>query len=317
MDTSPKYSFVLPAYNEATNIAPMMERLLAAGEKLDDAFEIVWVNDGSTDDTAAALDKAAADNPCVRVLHFSRNFGHMAALCAGLEAARATHAVITLDADGQHPPELIPDMAQKWRDGADIVQTIRGETTDLGMGKRITSSGFYAVFNMLADTDIPEGAADFRLLDREVVDALNNLPERVRFVRGLVHWVGFNRVMLPYTPEARLSGVTKYSMLRMMSFALSGITSFSVRPLRLAFVLTLLVLGLVAVYSIYVLIAMLSGKFLTPGWTSTMFIILLLGAAQLLVIGIASEYLARMYVEQKQRPVYIVRKGKDDRDKKD
>ena len=152
------------------------------------------------------------------------------------------------------------------------------------------------------------------MLDREVVDALNNLPERVRFVRGLVHWVGFNRVMLPYTPEARLSGETKYGMLRMMSFALSGITSFSVRPLRLAFVLTLLVVGLVAVYSGYVLLAMLSGKFLTPGWTSTMFIILLLGAAQLLVIGIASEYLARMYVEQKQRPVYIVRKGRDARD---
>jgi polyisoprenyl-phosphate glycosyltransferase len=314
MEEAPKYSFVLPAYNEATNVAPMTERLCAVAENLDGAVEILWVDDGSTDGTASALEELAAGNPAVRVLHFSRNFGHMAALCAGLEAARATHAVITLDADGQHPPELIPDMVQKWRDGADIVQTIRGDAADLGIGKRVTSRGFYAVFNLLADTDIPEGAADFRLLNREVVDTLNNLPERVRFVRGLVHWVGFNRVMLPYTPEARLSGETKYGMLRMMSFALSGITSFSVRPLRLAFVLTLLVVGLVAVYSGYVFIAMLSGKFLTPGWTSTMFIILLLGAAQLLVIGIASEYLARMYVEQKQRPVYIVRKRRDKQD---
>lgn len=314
MEEAPKYTFVLPAYNEATNVAPMTERLLVAAGQLDGSVEILWVDDGSTDDTDAVLDELASSHPSVRVLHFSRNFGHMAALCAGLEAARATHAVITLDADGQHPPELIPEMVQKWKEGADIVQTLRGDSAETGIGKRITSRGFYAVFNKLADTDIPEGAADFRLLDREVVDALNNLPERVRFVRGLVHWVGFKRVTLPYTPEVRLSGETKYGMLRMMSFALSGITSFSVRPLRLAFVLTLLVVGLAAVYSAYVLIAMFSGKFLTPGWTSTMFIILLLGAAQLLVIGIASEYLARMYVEQKQRPVYIVRKGRDKRD---
>ena len=295
MEQAPKYSFVLPAYNEATNVAPMTERLCAVAGKLDGAVEILWVDDGSTDGTAVVLDELAAGNPAVRVLHFSRNFGHMAALCAGLEAARATHAVITLDADGQHPPELIPGMVQKWRDGADIVQTIRGEATDLGIGKRMTSRGFYAVFNLLADTDIPDGAADFRLLDREVVDALNNLPERVRFVRGLVHWVGFNRVMLSYTPEARLSGETKYGMLRMMSFALSGITSFSVRPLRLAFVLTLLVVGLVAVYSGYVLLAMLSGKFLTPGWTSTMFIILLLGIETLGCVGVYKSIKKHMF----------------------
>ncbi|MCK5863139.1 MAG: glycosyltransferase family 2 protein, partial [Candidatus Hydrogenedentes bacterium] len=310
MDISPKYSIILPAYNEAANIAPMMERLLAAGEKLDGPFEIVWVNDGSTDDTAAILDETAAEYPCVRTLHFSRNFGHMAALCAGLEAAHATHAVITLDADGQHPPELISEMVSLWQEGGDIVQSIRRDSGELGIGKRLSSRWFYTVFRVLANTNIPEGAADFRLLDREVVDALNNLPERVRFVRGLVHWVGFNRVTLPYTPEARISGETKYSMLQMMSFALNGITSFSVRPLRLAFVLTLLVLGLVAIYSVYVLLAMFTGKDLTPGWTSTMFIILFLGSAQLLVIGIASEYLARMYVEQKQRPVYIVRREK-------
>ncbi len=314
MEEMPKYSFVLPAYNEASNIAPMTERLMSVGESLDGAFEIVWVNDGSTDGADAAIDGVANAHSCVRALHFTRNFGHMAALCAGLEAARATHAVIMLDADGQHPPELIPEMVRHWRDGADIVQTIRIESGALGSGKRLTSRWFYKVFNALADTDIPEGAADFRLLDREVVDALNNLPERVRFMRGLVQWVGFKQAQLPYAQEDRLSGETKYDLWRMMAFALSGITSFSVRPLRLAFVLTLLVVALVAVYSMYVLAAIVTGKYLAPGWTSTMFIILILGAAQLLVIGIASEYLARMYVEQKQRPIYLVRKRNNARE---
>ncbi len=308
MDTPPKYSIVLPAYNEASNIAPMTERLMAVCEALDGPFEIIWVNDGSTDQSSALLDDMTDANTRVRALHFSRNFGHMAALCAGLEAAHATHAVVTMDADGQHPPERIPDMVAAWHNGADIVQMVRAEDPRLSAGKRLTSHWFYALFNLLADTNVPQGAADFRLLDRQVVDALNNLPERVRFMRGLVHWVGFEQTQLTFAQDDRIAGNTKYSLWRMITLALNGITSFSVRPLRLAFVLTLLVLAVVAVYSVYVLLAMVTGKYLTPGWASTMFIILLLGAAQLLVIGIASEYLARMYVEQKQRPVYIIRK---------
>lgn len=311
MERVPKYSFVLPACNEASNIRPMTERLVSVGEALDGPVEIVWINDGSTDDTEQQLNAVAAEHPMIRTLHFTRNFGHMAALCAGLEAARATHAVITLDADGQHPPEMVPDMVRLWRDGADIVQTIREEARTDSFVKRVTSRGFYALFNLLADTDIPGGAPDFRLLDREVVDALNNLPERVRFVRGLVHWVGFTRVHLPYAQQERLSGETKYSLKRMASFALNGITSFSVRPLRLAFVMTLLVIGAITVYAGYVLVALAQGKFLTPGWTSMMFVVLFLSAAQLLVIGIASEYLARLYIEQKRRPVYLVRKDKE------
>ena len=286
----------------------MTLRLNALGDALDGAFEIIWVNDGSTDDTPAQLDALCGRYPQVRALHLSRNFGHMAALCAGLEAARATHAVITMDGDGQHPPELIPEMVRLWREGADIVQTIRAHTGNVNLAKRLTSRGFYRVFNLLADTDIPDGAADFRLLDREVVDALNNLPERARFVRGLVHWVGFTRADLPYTPRERLSGETKYSFRKMISFALNGITSFSVRPLRLAFVLTLLVIAAISLYTLYVLFALLQGKYLTPGWTSMVFIVLFLGAAQLLVIGIASEYLARLYVEAKHRPIFLVRK---------
>ncbi|NLN94274.1 MAG: glycosyltransferase family 2 protein [Candidatus Hydrogenedens sp.] len=308
MNTTPKYSFVLPAFNEDENVAIMTERLLTIAEKLDGAVEILWVNDGSTDGTATQLDRLTQDHDAVRALHFSRNFGHMAALCAGLEGARASHAVITLDADGQHPPEMIPEMIRHWKDGADIVQCIRQQASERSLIKKATSGGFYKIFNLLADTDIPEGAADFRLMSREVVDALNTLPERVRFVRGLVHWVGFHQLLMPYEEEKRLTGTTKYSMRHMLSFALNGITSFSIRPLRLSFVLSLLVIGLIALYSAYVLVAMVSGKYISPGWTSLVFVVLFLGAAQLLVIGIASEYLARLYVEQKRRPVYILRK---------
>lgn len=305
---TPKYSFVLPAFNEEETVVAMTERLLAVAEQLDGATEILWVNDGSQDMTADRLEALVAQYPSVRALHFSRNFGHMAALCAGMECARASQAVITLDADGQHPPEQIPQMVQCWKEGADIVQCIRQEASEAGLIKKATSRGFYKVFNLLADTDIPEGAADFRLLDRTVVDALNTLPEHVRFVRGLVHWVGFKQVLLPYAEEERLAGTTKYSLKHMVSFALNGITSFSIRPLRLSFVLSLLVIGLIALYSLFVLFALSTGQYISPGWTSLAFIILFLGAAQLLVIGIASEYLARLYVEQKRRPVYILRK---------
>lgn len=310
--TLPLISIVLPAFNEAGNVGPMTERIAAAMGSLGRSYEIVWVNDGSVDGTAEALDHLAANDTRVRVLHFSRNFGHMAALCAGLEAARATGAVISMDADGQHPPELIPDLIARWEAGADIVQTLREPSTHEGFMKQQTSRGFYRVLSLLADIDLPVGAADFRLMDRQAVDALNNLPERVRFVRGLVQWVGFRCAYLPYASEPRMSGETKYSLVKMMAFALSGLTSFSVRPLRLSFFMALGVITLAGFYSAFVLYAYWAGLALTPGWASILLMMMLLGGAQLLAIGIASEYLARSYMEQKQRPVYLIRKPRND-----
>ncbi len=305
---SPTLSIVLPACNEGGNVAPITERLCAVLEELGKSYEIIWVNDGSTDTTADELDALAQANPAVRALRFSRNFGHMAALCAGLEAARATGAVITMDADGQHPPELIPELVARWEAGADIVQTLREPSSQEGFVKQQTSRGFYRVLGWLADIELPSGAADFRLMDRQAVDALNGLPERIRFVRGLVHWVGFTCEYLPYASEPRLSGETKYSLFKMMAFALSGLTSFSVRPLRLSFLMGLIVIALAGCYSLFVLWAWWAGLALTPGWASIILVMMLLGGAQLFAIGIASEYLARSYMEQKQRPIYILRK---------
>ena len=307
----PTLSIVLPAYNEAENIGPVTARLCAALEPLGQPFEILWVDDGSTDTTAEVLDALAGNDARIRALHFSRNFGHMAALSAGMEAARATGAVITMDADGQHPPELLPDLIAAWEGGADIVQTLRDPSTQEGFVKQQTSQWFYRILSLLADINLPAGAADFRLMDRQAVDALNGLPERVRFVRGLVHWVGFRCDYIHFASEPRLSGETKYSLLKMMGFALSGLTSFSVRPLRLSFLMGLAVIALAACYSAFVLYAWWAGLALTPGWASILLMMMLLGGAQLFAIGIASEYLARTYMEQKQRPVYILRKPRN------
>ena len=305
---APRLSFVLAAYNEGPNIEPMNTRLVAAGESLGDAFEILWVDDGSTDGTVAALDALTARDPRVRALHFSRNFGHMAALTAGLEAARATGAVICLDADGQHPPELIPHLVERWRAGADVVQTVRRATADGGAFKAITSAAFYGLLNRMSDLDLPAGAADFRLLDRQAVDALNSLPERQRFVRGLVRWIGFRQELVPYDAPPRLAGKTKYSARKMVLFALNGITSFSVRPLRLIFGLGVAVLLLAGLYALYVLFQVVHGGYLVPGWTSLILLALFLGGVQLLTLGVVSEYVGRIYEEAKGRPVYIVRK---------
>ncbi len=310
-DGDPVFSFVLPAFNEEPNVGVMAERLVAVGEEIGAEFEIVWVDDGSSDGTGDTLDKLAETDPRIRVLHLSRNFGHMAALTAGLESARAIGAVICLDSDGQHPPELIPDMVARWQNGADIVQMVRNPAETEGVVKRVSSKLFYKVFNLLGDIDIPRGAADFRLMDRHAVDALNSLPEHVRFLRGLVHWVGYTMEYVPYDAPARLSGETKYSFFKMISFAFNGITSFSTYPLRLSFLMATMVILAVAVYVAYVLVCYFWGEPLTPGWTSLLFAILLLGAAQLLAIGIASEYLARIFIEQKVRPVYLLRKKTD------
>jgi len=310
---STRFSFIIPAYNEESTLPLLAERLVATGEKLAEPFEILFINDGSTDNTAAVLDRLAATDTRIRAIHFSRNFGHMAALTAGLDHARADGAVICLDADGQHPPELIVDMVQTWRDGADIVQAVRKSTRGEGPVKRATSKGFYALMNWLSDTELKPGAADFRLLDAEVVAALKQLPERERFVRGLVSWVGFRTSYIEFTAPARIDGATKYTLLKMIALAASGITSFSVRPLRLSLLLAFILVLFAGAYGAFALFAYAAGMPISAGWTSLILVVVLLSSVQLTCVGILSEYMARVMTEVKQRPVYVIRKDSSSR----
>lgn len=306
-ENAPVFSFVLPAFNEEANIEVLARRLLAVGEGLARPFEIVFVNDGSSDGTGGVLDRLSREDGRIRPLHFSRNFGHMAALTAGFEHAAATGAVICLDADGQHPPELIPEMVRLWETGIDIVQTIRTESEGASFTKRLTSRGFYWVLNTLSGMGVAEGAADFRLMDRQVVDALNRLPERARFIRGLVFWVGYTRAYLPFEAPERVAGVTKYGFRKMFAFAMTGITSFSTRPLQAPFYLGL-GLGMVSLLLALTLVLYRMAGGPVQGWTWVLLAVLLLGTLQLWCIGIVSEYLARLYFESKARPVYLLRR---------
>lgn len=303
----PVFSFVLPAYNEAANIADLAKRLVTVAEALGEPFEIVFVNDGSTDTTAGLLEALAEADPRFAPIHFSRNFGHMAALTAGLEAARATGAVVCMDADGQHPPELVPELVAHWRAGAEIVQTIRDATADTRAFKRLSAKLYYRALNVLGEVRIPEGAADFRLTDRHVVDVLNAVPERIRFIRGLVPWLGFETVFVHYEAPERLGGRTKYAFSAMVKLAVDGITSFSHRPLHLAFVLGTAVTLCAVAYAIVLLACFVLGIALVPGWAGTILVVLILSGIQLLTLGIACEYIARIYNEVKRRPLYVVK----------
>jgi glycosyltransferase involved in cell wall biosynthesis len=310
---SMRFSFIVPAYNEESTVSLLAERLVATGEKLAEPFEILFINDGSTDNTASVLDRMAQADARIRVLHFSRNFGQMAALTAGIDQARADGAVICLDADGQHPPELIPGMVERWRGGADIVQAIRKSTHGEGAVKRATSKAFYALMNWLSDTELKPGAADFRLLDAEVVTALRHLPERERFVRGLVSWVGFRTSYIEFTAPARIDGATKYTFLKMFALAASGIASFSVRPLRLSLLLAFILVVLAGAYGAFALFAYAAGMPISAGWTSLVLVVILLSSVQLACVGILSEYMARVMTEVKQRPIYLIRNGSPSR----
>jgi dolichol-phosphate mannosyltransferase len=303
--TATRVSVVVPAFNEAANVAPLSDRLAQVLRPLGD-YEIWFIDDGSTDGTLEALRRLRQVNPRIGYVSFSRNFGHQSALRAGLDAATGD-CVITLDADGQHPPETIPDMMRLWKDGADIVTAVRSDYSSNGPLKRLTSRFFYRLMNSLADVRLETGAADFRLLDRCAVDAIRAMPESNMFIRGMIGWIGFRHEKLPYRENARMAGETKYSLGRMISLAIQGITSFSIRPLRLA---TLLGSGLALLsmaYGVYALWAHLAAGRTVPGWTSIIASVLFCSGVQMLLLGILGEYIGRLYIESKRRPPYVVR----------
>jgi len=300
----PEFSIVLPAYNESGNIAPMAAKLKSIMAPLGSS-EIIFVNDGSSDETLLALRQAAAD-PEFRYVSFTRNFGHQQALRAGLRYAHG-RAVILMDADFEHPPELIPELIAAWRSGVKIVTTQRtDDKVQVSLLKRLTSNLYYRVLDTIGDVRIPPGSADFMLLDRLVVDLLNRIEDQDIFLRGFVRWLGFPLTVIPFARGRRREGDTKYSWRRMFEFALMGIAAHSMRPLRIAVWLSLAFVALGILLLAYTLIIFIFVEGVVLGWSSIMATISLLGAAQLFVLGVLGEYIGRILRETRRRPSYIV-----------
>lgn len=298
-------SIVIPSYNEAGNIKVITKKLKGVLKEKEE-FEIIFVDDGSTDQTFEEIKNIMKTEKFVEVISFSRNFGHQKALKAGLDHARGD-CVISMDADLQHPPEVLPKLIDKWREGYDVVYTIRKDTLDIGFIKRITSKCFYKIINILSDVDIPLGAADFRLLDRKVVNELKQFKEKWLFIRGLVSWLGFRQVGIEYTVQPRHKGKSKYSMSKMIAFAIQGVTSFSILPLRISTVLGVLFSIISFAYALYALYIKIFTNASILGWTSIMISVLFIGGIQLICIGMIGEYLGKMFIETKERPNYVIR----------
>jgi polyisoprenyl-phosphate glycosyltransferase len=300
-------SVVAPVYNEEELVELFVERAGAA--VADYPYELVIVNDGSSDSTPELLDRIAAEDPRVRVVHLSRNFGHQAALTAGLEHA-AGDVVAMIDADLQDPPELIPTMIGQWERGNDVVYAVRKQREGETAFKLATASWFYKLFNKLAQVDLEPNSGDFRLLDRRALDALLTMTERSRFLRGMTVWVGFQQTAVEYERDARHAGETKYTLRKMLRFSLDAIASFSHLPLQLATYVGLLSAG-VAFIAIPVVIVLRIFDSYLPGFGSITIAILLLGGIQLIALGVIGEYVGRIYDEVKHRPLYIVREERN------
>jgi polyisoprenyl-phosphate glycosyltransferase len=299
-------SVVVPLYNEESCICELFERLNAVLSTIRTEFEIIFVNDGSTDNCSDILLEYSKTNRNVKVINFSRNFGHQAALIAGLDMAEGD-AVITMDADLQHPPELIPLLISKWTEGYDIVYTIRKDNENIGILKNFTSNLFYSIINRLSETRIPQGSADFRLMDRSVVNAFQKLGERALFIRGLVSWVGFRQIGIPYEAQARFSGKSKYSVLKMLRLTANAITSFSATPLQLSFGAGILISILSFIYGLYAIYVRIFTNKALDGWASVIVVVLFLEGINLMILGLQGLYISRVFDEVKGRPRFLVR----------
>jgi dolichol-phosphate mannosyltransferase len=305
-----KIAVVAPCYNESAGIRQFYAELKQALAQCPDCDpQIIFVDDGSRDGTLAILDELAREDPHVRVLALSRNFGHQLALTAGLDAADGD-AVVMMDADLQHPPALIPEMVARWRSGAEIVSAVRHSTRGASWLKAATSSLFYWLINLLSDTYIVPGAADFCLLSRRAHQALCQVRERHRFLRGIVSWIGYNRTFVSFEAPPRIAGKSSYSAARMIRLAMAAVISFSTVPLRLATRLGLVISAAGFLYLVYILAAWLWLERIEPGWTSTISVILILGGVQLVFLGVLGEYLAVVYEEVKRRPLYLLKEGR-------
>jgi polyisoprenyl-phosphate glycosyltransferase len=305
MVEAPVISMVAPAYNEARNLPELLASLVPVLESLGEPWEIIFVDDGSRDDTIASLLAARAQEPRIKVVSLARNFGKDVALSAGLRHARG-RAVIPIDSDGQHPPELIPQMVARWRAGADMVVGVRSKRAEEGLVRRTLARSYYGVMRRMTHVEIPPNAGDYRLIDRKVVDVINEMPERCRFMKGIFAWPGFKTEFIEFQANARGGGRSRWSLFKLWRFALDGLFSFSTVPLKIwtyigglaaigAFVYLLITLAQVMIFGVDV-----------PGYASLLIVTLFLGGLLLLSNGIQGEYLARIFEEVKGRPLFVV-----------
>ncbi len=301
----PAISIVVPVYNEQETLDALVERLGSVMERLGESFEVIFINDGSRDRSEEMLRGVHARDPRFKLVNFSRNFGHQVAVTAGLDFARGD-AVIVMDGDLQDPPEVLPGMIERWREGYEVVYAVRQERKE-NVLLRACYKGFYWLLHKVSYLDIPLDSGDFSLIDRRVVEVLRRMPERNRFVRGLRTWAGFRQIGYEYERAARFAGHSKYNLGRLLHLAFDGLISYSYVPLRLVSNVGMLVSLSALVYMAYLVGARLIGDVPIAGWTSTVVIMLFLGGVQLLSLGVIGEYVGRIFDEVKQRPHYIVR----------
>ncbi len=301
----PLISIVAPCYNESETVDLFVDAIDKIVAEADFETEIVFVDDGSRDDTRQRLSRLAAGHDNIRVIALSRNFGKEAALTAGVDHAKGD-AVIVMDVDLQDPPELILDFVRKWRDGFDVVYAAREDRQSDTAAKRATASWFYRLFNRMSAIKIPENAGDYRLMDRRVVDHIKALPERSRFMKGLFAWVGFQSIGVPYVRPERAAGETKFNFWKLWNFAIDGFTSFSTAPLRVWTYFGGVVALLSIVYALFIVTRTLVMGIDVPGYASLLVFILFFGSIQMISVGILGEYIARLFAEVKRRPIYIV-----------
>ena len=304
-----RVDIIVPVYNEEEGIAAFHQQLCQAIDPLPHKFTIFYIDDGSTDQTCSRLSALAHQDERMTVVQLSRNFGHQAALTAGIDLSESDYA-ITLDGDGEHPPSLIPEMLRQAESGYDIILTQRSDQEHLGSFKTRTSNFYYKLINWIGDTRVLPGSADFRAMSRPVVQSLHQMREYHRFLRGMVAWVGFRSVILPYQQPERLAGKSKYSLRKMLKLAMNGIFSFSLVPLYIAISIGVLFLALAVLEGLYVLSFWVSGNqaALAPGWSSLMFMLLVVGGCLMISLGLIGIYIGYIFQEVKKRPIYLVQR---------
>lgn len=299
-------SVVVPLYNEELVVNESFKRLYSVMNNTGESFEIVFVNDGSRDNTAIIVSEICKTNPNVKLINFSRNFGHQNAITAGMDYATGD-SIVVIDGDLQDPPEVIPEMLKKWREGYDVVYGKRADRKGETIFKKITAAFFYRFMRSMTDVDIPVDTGDFRLIDRKVCDALKSIQEKNRYIRGLISWLGFKQTGVEFSRDKRFAGETKYPLKKMFKFAFDAITSFSYKPLKLASYSGLILSAISFLYLLYVLYIKLFTANAITGWASIVAVNLFFNGFILVILGIVGEYIGRIYDEAKARPLYIVK----------